>query len=89
MMAAYFVVVFAEDFSAVAEAETDVDGMCDAEDMSYVRRGIGDNNNNNNNSNNNNNNNIIIINIIIIVIIINNIIIIIIFSTLSSMDPEG
>ena len=30
VMVAYFVVLFAADFSAVAQAETDVDGMCDA-----------------------------------------------------------
>ena len=30
VMSAYFVVFFAADFSAAAQAETDVDGMCDA-----------------------------------------------------------
>ena len=29
-MVAYFVVLFAADFSAAAQAETDVDGICDA-----------------------------------------------------------
>ena len=30
VMVAYFVVSFAADFSAAAQAETNVDGMCDA-----------------------------------------------------------
>ena len=30
VMMAYFVVLFAADFSAAAQAETDIDGMCDA-----------------------------------------------------------
>ena len=30
VMVAYFVVLFAADFSAAAQSETDVDGMCDA-----------------------------------------------------------
>ena len=30
VMVAYFVVLFAADFSAAAQAETDVDGMCDS-----------------------------------------------------------
>ena len=30
VMVAYFVILFAADFSAAAQAETDVDGMCDA-----------------------------------------------------------
>ena len=32
-MVAYFVVLFAADLSAAAQAETDVDGMCD---VAYV-----------------------------------------------------
>ena len=30
VMVAYFVVLFAADFSAAAQAETDVDGICDS-----------------------------------------------------------